>query len=351
MSSEKYISVVIPNYNNSATIGNCLEAAFSSIYNNFEVVVVDDNSNDDSVEVIKKFPCRLIEFREHRGASCARNTGAFSSRGDFIFFTDSDCLLNKDTLSLINETLSITEPDVIIGGTYTKMPYDEGFFNLFQSLFVNYSETKKADTPDYLAAHAMVINTLIFRKQNGFPEDFLPIIEDVEFTHRLRREGCKLVVNPQIQVRHIFNFSFNRSLRNAVRKSMYWTIYSIGNKDLLTDSGSASTELKVNVFSAFSSLLLLTLWILSARSSFLYPIPVIFMLNLFVSRGLVKSFHETGGIFFAGLASIYYTLFYSLAVGAGTLAGIAKYFFSHRFTRIKTGLKLKNWENKKKPEV
>jgi glycosyltransferase involved in cell wall biosynthesis len=335
MISEKFISVVIPNYNNAATIGKCLEAAFLSIYTNFEVIVVDDNSNDNSVEIIKRFPCRLLEFREHRGASCARNTGAFSSRGDFIFLTDSDCLLNKDTLSIINKTLSITEPDVIIGGTYTKTPYDKGFFNLFQSLFVYYSETKRADKPDYIAAHAMVMSTQIFRKQNGFPEEFLPIIEDVEFTHRLRREGCKLVVNPQIQVRHIFNFSFNRSLINAVRKSMYWTMYSIGNRDLLTDSGSASTELKVNVISAFSSLLLLILWVFSERPSFLYPIPVIFILNLFVSRGLVKTFHETGGIIFAGLASIYYTLFYSLSVGTGTVAGMAKYFFGHRLTQTK----------------
>lgn len=347
MNSDKHISVVIPNYNNASTIGKCLEAAFSSVYNNFEVVVVDDNSNDNSVEIIKRFPCKLIEFREHRGASCARNTGALNSKGDFIFFTDSDCLLNTDTLSIINETLSITDPDVIVGGTYTKMPYDEGFFNLFQSLFVNYSETKKAETPDYLAAHAMVINTLTFRKYNGFPEEFLPIIEDVEFTHRLKREGCKLIVNPEIQVRHIFNFSFSRSLRNAVRKSTYWTIYSIENRDLLNDSGSASTELKVNVISAFSSLLLLTIWMLSARPSFLYPIPFIFVLNLFVSRGLVKTFHETGGIIFAVLASAYYTLLYSLAVGAGTVAGMVKYFFSHRSSRKKTGLKPKNWKHNK----
>ena len=80
----------------------------------------------------------------------------------------------------------------------------------------------------------------------------------------------------------------------------------------------------------------------SAKSSFLYPIPVIVILNLFINRRLVKTFHETGGIIFAGLASIYYALLYSLSVGAGTLAGMAKYFFSHRLTQtFKTGTKAK----------
>ena len=49
----KRISVIIPNYNGSSTIGRCLEAAFSSEYDNFEVIVTDDYSTDNSVEIIK----------------------------------------------------------------------------------------------------------------------------------------------------------------------------------------------------------------------------------------------------------------------------------------------------------
>lgn len=337
MSMGKYISVVIPNYNNAATIGKCLEAAFASRYSNFEVVVVDDHSEDNSIEIIKRFPCRLISLDKHCEASKARNTGALQSSGDIIFFTDSDCLLNEDTLSIINSTFSKVEPHTIVGGTYTKKPYDKGFFNLFQSLFVNYSETKNVNDPDYIAAHAMVIDRDTFRKSKGFPEEFLPIIEDVEFTHRLKREGCVLVMNPEIQVRHIFNFSFYRSMKNAVRKSKYWVMYSMKNKDLFTDSGSSSTELKVNVASAFSSLLLLALWILSQKNIFLYPLPFLFICNLFVSRGLIKTFHETGGALFTAPASIYYTVFYSLSVGTGTIAGMAKYFWNN-FYSVKKGL-------------
>ncbi len=102
---EKRISVVIPNYNNAATIGKCLEAAFDSQYGNYEVIVVDDKSEDHSVEIIKQYPCKLICLENHAGTSKARNTGGKDSGGEFIFFIDADCLLQRDTLSIVNRTI------------------------------------------------------------------------------------------------------------------------------------------------------------------------------------------------------------------------------------------------------
>lgn len=332
---EKRISVVIPNYNNAATIRKCLDAAFDSQYGNYEVIVVDDKSEDDSVEVIKKYPCKLICLENHAGTSKARNVGGKNSSGEFIFFIDADCLLQKDTLSIVNETLTAlpTNPTltkgghrgVVIGGTYTKLPYDKGFFNAFQSVFVNYSETRTVN-PDYIAAHAMIISTEAFKKSEGFPEDFLPIIEDVEFTHRLKRSGFKLVVNPAIQVQHIFNFTFLKSMRNAFRKTKYWVMYSLRNKDLLTDSGSASTELKTNVVCCFFSMISVVLWIIVQQPIIMYFFQFIFILNILISRRLLKSFYETNGVLFGVRAFLFYTMLYPLPVGSGTIAGVMEYF-------------------------
>lgn len=330
---EKRISVVIPNYNNAATIGKCLEAAFDSQYGNYEVIVVDDKSEDHSVEIIKQYPCKLICLENHAGASKARNTGGKNSIGEFIFFIDADCLLQKDTLSIVNRTIlslhhhtivSGKQDGVVIGGTYTKLPYDEGFFSIFQSVFVNYSETRTVN-PDYIAAHAMVINAGAFKESEGFPEDFLPIIEDVEFTHRLKRSGFKLVVNPEIQVQHIFNFTFLKSMRNAFRKTKYWVMYSLRNKDLLTDSGSASIELKTNVACCFLSMVSVILWIVIRKPMIMYFFLFVFILNIFISRRLLKAFSETKGILFGVQAFLFYTMFYPLPVGLGTIAGTIKF--------------------------
>ena len=234
------ISVIIPNHNGEKTIGRCLDAAFASQYSNFEVIVVDDCSADSSANIIKEFPCRLIRLTEHGGASKARNTGAQNSSGEALFFIDNDCLLQPDTLAKAAAAYEEEGPGVIIGGTYTPLPYDQKFFSIFQSIYIHYSETKNTQNPDYVATHAMLIAKNMFHKSGGFNEQFMPILEDVEFSHRLKKMGATLRMVPEIQVQHIFNFTLVRSMRNGIRKSKYWSIYSMKNRDLLSDSGTAS---------------------------------------------------------------------------------------------------------------
>jgi GT2 family glycosyltransferase len=215
----------------------------------------------------------------------------------------------------------------VIGGTYTPAPEDPGFFSLFQSIFIHYFETKRADAPDYIASHALAMDADAFRRTGGFPEDFLPIIEDVEFSHRLRRQGFRLVMEPAIQVRHIFNFTLRRSLRNAVKKSRFWTRYSLRNRDLLADSGTASRELKMTVLSAMLCLAVIGTWLATGKAFLLWSLPVIVGLNAVVNQGLIRTFKSTGGTLFAFLAYGYYMTLYALAVATGAMFGTAEYLF------------------------
>lgn len=326
----RFVSVVVPNYNGGPTIRRCLEALFASSYDNFEVVVVDDCSSDGSREIISRFPCRLIALNNRSGASKARNVGAQNSKGEILFFIDADCMVQKDTLSRVERTV-VDGEKVVVGGTYTKMPADDRFFSAFQSVFVHYSETKN-DRPDYIATHAMAIEKNLFEKSGGFPEDFMPIIEDVEFSHRLRRSGSALRMNPSILVSHFFDFTLTRSLKNAFRKSMYWTAYSLKNRDLLTDSGTASKELKTNVAAYFILLIICALSLLSRKPELLlFGLPVL-ALNACVNRKFFSALRSAMGLPLAFLSAFYYLMVYPLAVGAGSLAGVMKY--SLRLGRI-----------------
>ena len=179
----------------------------------------------------------------------------------------------------------------------------------------------------------MAIDAETFRKSDGFSEDFLPILEDVEFSHRLQRAGYKLIINPDILVQHIFNFSLFRSIRNAIKKSMYWTMYSMKNKDLIADSGTASVELKVNVISYFLIIIILSLWVFLQRSIFLYPLPLIFIINILINKELLNTFYKANGLAFALLAFIYYIMLYPLAVELGVIAGMMKYLLVSRLGR------------------
>jgi Glycosyltransferases involved in cell wall biogenesis len=95
------VSAVIPVYNGKKTVGDCLESVFNSDYKNFEVIVVDDKSTDNSLEIISKFPCKVIKVNNNVGAAAARNRGAEASRGEVLFFLDSDIVIEKDTLDKI----------------------------------------------------------------------------------------------------------------------------------------------------------------------------------------------------------------------------------------------------------
>jgi glycosyltransferase involved in cell wall biosynthesis len=325
-----FISVIIPNHNGEKTIGLCLEAAYNSDFNNFEIVVVDDCSVDGSIAIIAQYPCRLIRLSEHGGASKARNTGAENSRGDILFFIDADCLLQPDTLAKAASASMKSGSEVVIGGTYTWLPYDQNFFSIFQSVYIHYSETKNVQDPDYIATHAMLIRADIFKRSGGFNEEFMPILEDVELSHRLKRMGYRLRMDSGIQVQHIFNFTLAKSFRNGIRKTKYWSIYSLQNKDLLSDSGTASQEFKFNVLSCFANLVFLLLGLLLHNWIFVVPFLLLYGTNLYLNRHLIGAFHKIRGLSFAISAVLYYTFLYPFAVGIGAFSAIFSQHFGFK---------------------
>ena len=325
------ISVIIPNYNGAATLDACLRAATHLLDNEVEIIVVDDGSDDRSVDIIKTYPCKLVPLPEQHGAAHARNVGAQHSRGDILFFTDADCLINQDALTRIRHRFSASDSPVILGGTYTPLPYDVRFCSRFQSVFIHYAETKHMASPDYVATHALAIKAETFRSSVGFNDSMGPILEDVEFSHRLRRAGIKLMMEPGLQVQHIFNYSLYDSWHNAIRKSRYWILYSLNNRDLLADSGTASLELKLNVCSYYIGLALL----MTSFAGYAQALPIAALLvgsNLFLSRKLLKTFY-TLNTPLSGIGHIlYYLVVYPIPVGIGSLAGLMGFVHTHYLT-------------------
>lgn len=322
------LSVIIPNHNGSAFVETCLKALYSARHQPFEVIVVDDCSTDNSVEMTGRFPCCLIRLEQQGGASRARNIGAKQSLGDALFFIDVDCVVQDDTILHAINAYDRNRA-LVIGGSYTPIAFDDTFFSTFQSIFINYSELRKIE-PDYIAAHAMVIDKDIFEKSGGFPEDFSPIIEDVEFSHRLKRSGHRLIMDRAILVRHIFNYDLRRSLSNAFRKSKYWLVYSMGNRDLTADSGTASMQLKFTVLCSCLIWFLFLCLIISPGLFFLAAMTIVFTIDLAVSRSLIKAFFREKGLAFGIRATLYYSLIFPLAVAAGGASGMAYYLQSQR---------------------
>ena len=89
----KKVSVIIPVYNSSKSIKDCLDSVIKQTYKNLEIILIDDKSSDNSVDIIKTYKdnrIRFIELEENSGAAIARNKGIEISTGDYICFIDSD---------------------------------------------------------------------------------------------------------------------------------------------------------------------------------------------------------------------------------------------------------------------
>ncbi len=85
------VSVIIPNYNRAAIIGETIENMLSQTLTPHEIIIVDDGSNDNSLEVLKKFGNKIqLITQSNKGPGAARNAGLAVATGTYIQFMDSD---------------------------------------------------------------------------------------------------------------------------------------------------------------------------------------------------------------------------------------------------------------------
>lgn len=92
MKENPLVSAIIPVYNYDRYLGEAIESVLSQTYRNFEVIVVDDESTDQSAEVARSYADRGVRYchQTHAGIGPARNTGVEMAQGDFLAFLDAD---------------------------------------------------------------------------------------------------------------------------------------------------------------------------------------------------------------------------------------------------------------------
>ncbi len=127
------ISVIIPNYNNSKYLKKCIESVLNQNYKDYELIIVDDGSTDDSVDIIKKYTKHknVIFYKQNNlNAAIARNRGIELSKGEYLFFLDSDDYLYSNDVfeKLIN---GIKNNDLVIGN-YDIIDENDSFVNEYK---------------------------------------------------------------------------------------------------------------------------------------------------------------------------------------------------------------------------
>lgn len=104
-------SVIIPVYNVEKYIKKCVESVLNQSFKDCEVIVVNDGTPDNSIDMIKDYNLTIID-QKNQGLSAARNNAVKKAKGDYIIFLDSDDYWRKDLLKEINKSLK-NDPDVV----------------------------------------------------------------------------------------------------------------------------------------------------------------------------------------------------------------------------------------------
>lgn len=125
MSYSKYIepkvSIVVTVYNAEKYICRCIDSILNQTYKNFEVILVDDGSSDNSLEILKGYALKDIRLKvisqKNSGPSSARNKGILAARGEYLTFIDIDDYIHKDYLSVLYNEIKKGLDLVFIGYT------------------------------------------------------------------------------------------------------------------------------------------------------------------------------------------------------------------------------------------
>lgn len=217
------VSVIVPTFNGRKSIGRCLAALFDQDWNEeIEIIVVDDGSSDDTMEVVQSFPSVVLLRQSNAGPAAARNRGALAAKGEVLVFTDDDCRPLPDFVRRIVEPLRRETGIVGAKGTYRS----EQTMLIARFRQVEYEERyeimKGYRYIDFIDTYAAAFRTEAFNSVGGFDEAMLAS-EDVDLSFRLAASGARMVFVPDAEVYHRHCESLREYIRLKIRAA-FWRL-------------------------------------------------------------------------------------------------------------------------------
>ncbi|MDD8018425.1 MAG: glycosyltransferase family 2 protein [Bacteroidota bacterium] len=253
ISETHLISIIIVNYNGLNYTQQCIESLFRfHSAEAFEVIVVDNNSTDGSVELLEKqFPdVTVCKLGSNKGFGSANNYGVKQSHGDYLFILNNDTIIESN---IFPEMVSMLKEDQTIGVIAPQLKNPDGSIQLsygkFPSLKNEYTTRKQqagsrnfnplSDSTsgqiDWVTAAAMFVRRDAFEKAGGFDEQYFMYFEDIDLCKRIGDLGYKILYYPKTSLIHIGGGSKSNSVNGKIqieyRKSQL--LYYVKHQTLL----------------------------------------------------------------------------------------------------------------------
>ncbi|SVA76695.1 uncharacterized protein METZ01_LOCUS129549 [marine metagenome] len=207
MSAPK-VSIIIVNYNGKELLQKCLDSLLKVNYDNFEIILVDNNSTDGTVEFItKNYPSLIIiKLDSNKGFAEPNNVAAKISKGKYLLFLNNDTVV---TPNFISEMVKVMETDKKIAVCQSLLLKPDGSVDssgdFIDHLGVVYnSKTKIDEIREVSSARgaSMLVRSDIFEKLDGFDQKFFITFEDVDLCWRSWILGYRVLIIPTSIVYH-----------------------------------------------------------------------------------------------------------------------------------------------------
>jgi glycosyltransferase involved in cell wall biosynthesis len=238
MEKQPFISVIVPVYNGGKFLAVCLAALKTTSYPAYEVIVVDDCSTDNSAEISRAMGAKVLSMPRQSGPAGARNQGSREAKGEILFFVDADVVVKPDTLARVAYDLTENPNVAAVFGSYDDEPAEKNFISQYKNLFHHFVHQQSNTEAVSFWAGCGAIRREIFQKVGGF--DMVryarPSIEDIELGYRMRRMGYRLMLDKQLQGKHLKQWKLKSLLHADIFcRAVPWSMLILESKGMVND--------------------------------------------------------------------------------------------------------------------
>jgi len=315
-------------YNSERTIIPLLDSIGRQDLKEFEVIIVDDGSTDNSLDIVEKyngsFNIETLRMPQNSGPAAARNYAASRAKGDILFFLDSDLYLEDGALKNVAEFFKDPTAKCMIG-VYSKFPATPGNLAFYKSLQnYYYYTTSKVDRVSFFWGGIGAVRKEIFQEIGNFDTSYKGAdYEDYEFGRRVLKK-YPIHLRRDVTLRHHFSNSLCKNFKDHFKRSSMWM--NIFLKERKFDNYVTTRSHGLGKASGFLFLLSLFLGIMSP---YLLFVSIVFFTLFFLTnrKFFLLAFKEKGLLFF--LSTVFYDLVFSIAVTTGVIKEVLVHIFHH----------------------
>ncbi len=208
-----FVSVIVCSYNGGPTLASCLDSLGKLNYPEYEVILVDDGSTDDTAYIAAQFPSVRYIHQSNQGLSHARNTGAIAAKGEVFAYTDSDCMVDPDWLYYLIGTL-VSGDYAGVGGPNVTPPAKNWIQACVAAAPGGPSHVLLTDViAEHIPGCNMAFYRWAFERVGGFDTEYRKAGDDVDFCWRIQQAGWVIAFSPTAIVWHYRRFTLRAFLK------------------------------------------------------------------------------------------------------------------------------------------